>query len=170
MADKISKKEASEDPFATGVSEEGEELPADPYLNELDSSLEDLAEEEPTDFDSQSEDPADQTAPLEAADSDEPVVESTPEPTEPPEEDVDAIADIPIRMRVVVGDKNTTLADLLNMKTGEVMELDKGLDTTVDLMVQDKIIARGELVEVEGRLGVRVLRVFSETKPTKVSS
>ena len=64
---------------------------------------------------------------------------------------------------MVIGEKPGTLASLLAMKKGEIVELDRGLDAGVDLMVQDKVIARGELVEVEGRLGVRIIRVLKES-------
>jgi len=167
MPDKISEKDPlddlldPEDEDFEEDEEEEEEPPDDPYLNELDSSIEDLLEEESSS--AEVEEPQQEEAPA-------PVEETPPEPkaaaAEPIPEQVESgigvVADIPVQLRIVVGDKQTTLADLLNMKKGEIMELDKGLDAAVDLVVQDKVIARGELVEVEGRLGVRVVRVLSK--------
>jgi len=135
---------------------------SDPYLNELDSSIEDMISEEPTSFDIPAEAPVPEQEPAPAPE--EPAV---PEQEEEPREAVtglEAAAGIPVQVHVVIGNKRTTLLDLLSLKKGEIVELEKGIDTTVDLMVQDKVIARGELVEVEGRLGVRLIQI-AEEKP-----
>lgn len=153
---KIAETEAVPGP---GVTEEGtaaEGAPHDPYLDELDSSI-DMMQEEATRFDV----PAPQPQEVEAAEK------VTQEPAPAPEPvsvgAVDLAADIPVEVHVVVGEKQMSLAEILALKKGSILELGKGLDPVVDLMVQDKVVARGELVEVDGRLGVRLLRVLEES-------
>ncbi len=145
---------------------------ADPYLQELDSSMEDILAEEPTRFDIPADQPPGKGSVKAAqkAPSAKPAAKR-PSPTKAaqvtPEVSLKGPAElasaIPVQVRVVIGEKPGTLASLLAMKKGEIVELDRGLDAGVDLMVQDKVIARGELVEVEGRLGVRIIRVLKES-------
>lgn len=161
-------------PETLGEKPQGEEsteggAESDPYLDQLDSSMEDLISEEPTSFDipapESAEGELEETPPF----TEEPELAPSPEPEAPeslaPERDeaLERASNIPVEVRVVIGDKQTTLAELLQLKKGGLMELDKGLDASVDLMVQDKVVARGELVEVDGRLGVRITRVVEES-------
>ena len=95
--------------------------------------------------------------------------EETPEIATDPEdvmrEDEDALAldtaaNIPVTVTAVVGQAKTKVKDLLNYKTGHVIDLHRSPGETVDLIAGGKLIARGELVEIEGRLGVRVLKML----------
>jgi type III secretion system YscQ/HrcQ family protein len=64
---------------------------------------------------------------------------------------------LPVQLHVVVGEKRLTLAELEQLREGSVVELDRGSDAMVDLAVNGKIVGRGELVQYEGALGVKVL-------------
>lgn len=140
----------------------GEEAGTDPYLDQLDSSLEDLGEEEPTRYDVPSgEAPAGEAPPKPIPEAPVAKAPAAKPPAAPAlSETLDFASDIPVTVRVVIGDKQTTLGELLELKKGELLEMDKGLETAVDLMVQDKVVARGELVEIDGRMGVRIIRVL----------
>lgn len=68
--------------------------------------------------------------------------------------------DIPVQMVVVMGRKNVTVGDLMEMKTGQVIEMDKVPGDTFDLVVGGRIVAKGELVNVDGKLGLRILKLL----------
>ncbi len=160
MEDKAPDKEAIPDTLG-GVGEEGH----DPYLDQLDSSLEDLGDEEATRYDIPADTPAPGNqlppeAPLDPMPATPEEPPATPAPTMGMDEALENAAAIPVSLRVVIGDRATTLGELLKLKKGELLELDRGLDSAVDLMVQDKVVARGELVEIDGRMGVRIIRIF----------
>jgi flagellar motor switch protein FliM len=63
-------------------------------------------------------------------------------------------------MVAVLGRKGVTVKDLLGLRMGQVVELDKMPGEAIDLVASGKIIGKGELVEVDGKLGVRVLKLF----------
>ncbi len=163
MEDKAKEPDKDAMPDTLGGGIEGE---ADPYLDQLDSSMEDIMSEEPTRYDVPAETPAPDTA----ASPPEATPEPAPAPAKPspppvaarPDSELERARDIPVEMRVVIGNKQCTLADIIKLKKGELLDMDKGLDASVDLMVQDKIVARGELVEIDGRLGVRIIRILED--------
>ena len=138
----------------------------DPYLKELDDSMEDILAEEPTRFDiplaEQGPKGAEQ-APAKGPRNKVPKAQ-VPAAAElkasPIGDHSTALASgLPVQLRVVVAERQGTLAELIDLQVGEIMTLEKGLDAAVTLMVHDKVIATGELVQIEGRLGVRVTRV-----------
>jgi len=73
---------------------------------------------------------------------------------------------LPVTLDVVIGTARPTVMDLLNFKEGTQITLDKKLEDPVDLCVDGRIIARGELVEVapdaahpSGGIGVKIVQV-----------
>ncbi len=73
---------------------------------------------------------------------------------------VNLTADIPVQVVAVLGKKNVSVKDIVAMKMGEVIELNRLPNEAIDLVANGKLIAKGELVEIDGRLGVRVLKIF----------
>lgn len=71
---------------------------------------------------------------------------------------IDLSSDIPVQMTIVMGRKSVTVRDLLDLHTGQVVNLDKLPTDPVDLVAGGKVVGRGELVDVDGRLGVRILK------------
>lgn len=73
--------------------------------------------------------------------------------------------DVPIEITISVGVSRPLIRDLLDMDENAVLPLDKGLDDPVELYVGDKLIALGQLEELDGegsgRLGVRILEVLA---------
>lgn len=65
---------------------------------------------------------------------------------------------LPLRLHVVLGEKEFTLAEIQSMGPGSIVEFEATRSEPVRLMVNGKILGEGELVEVEGKLGVKVLR------------
>ncbi len=75
---------------------------------------------------------------------------------------------IPIEVTVSVGKARPAIRDLLEMGQDAVMPLDRRIDDPVELYVGDRLIARGELQELEGaekgQLAVRLTEVVSDTR------
>ncbi|HWJ70346.1 MAG TPA: flagellar motor switch protein FliN [Sphingobium sp.] len=69
------------------------------------------------------------------------------------------LADIPVRMSVEVGATQLRLADIMNLGEGSVVQLDRQADDLLDIMVNGTLVARGEVVTVNGRYGVRVAEI-----------
>jgi len=74
---------------------------------------------------------------------------------------------IPIEISVTVGKARPLVRDLLSLSENAILPLDKRIDDPVELFVGDKLIARGELQEVEGgepgQLAVKLTEVAIET-------
>lgn len=78
-----------------------------------------------------------------------------------PEAGYGLIADIPVRLSVEVGSAPLQLAELLSLGEGSVVELDRQADDLLDIMANGKLIARGEVVTIGTRYGVRLVEVAS---------
>ena len=84
-----------------------------------------------------------------------------PEPT--PETSENAFLGVPVEIIISVGKAKPTISELLAFTQGAVIPLDSRIDDPVDLYIGDKLIARGELQEIdgaEGKLGVRLTQVI----------
>lgn len=75
--------------------------------------------------------------------------------------------DVPIEITISVGVSRPLIRDLLDIDENAILPLDKGLDDPVELYVGDKLIALGQLEEIDGegsgRLGVRIVEVIAAT-------
>jgi flagellar motor switch protein FliN/FliY len=69
------------------------------------------------------------------------------------------LADIPLRLSVEVGSTSLRLSELLDLAEGSVVELDRQANELLDILVNGTLIARGEVVTVNGRFGIRVVEV-----------
>lgn len=75
---------------------------------------------------------------------------------------MDLLADISVRVTVEVGSASLTLASLLDLGEGSVLELDRQVSEPLDLLVNGTLVARGEIVETNGRFGIRVIDVAQD--------
>jgi flagellar motor switch protein FliN/FliY len=64
-----------------------------------------------------------------------------------------------VSLSVVVGEVHTTLGELMGLKQQAVLKVDRQVDTPVDVMVNGKVVARGQLVVVDDSFGVRITAV-----------
>jgi len=71
------------------------------------------------------------------------------------------LADIPVRMSVEVGSTQLRLAEIMALAEGSVVQLDRQADELLDIMVNGTLVARGEVVTVNGRYGIRVIEIAS---------
>lgn len=74
--------------------------------------------------------------------------------------DLEAVFDVPVRLSVVLGRTKMPVAKLLKMDIGTVVELDRQVGEAIDIYVNDRLVARGEIVLVEGRLGVTMTEII----------
>ncbi|MGE5720992.1 MAG: flagellar motor switch protein FliN [Sphingomonadales bacterium] len=71
------------------------------------------------------------------------------------------LAEIPLRMSVEVGSTYLKLSELLDLSEGHVVELDRQANELLDVMVNGTLVARGEVVIVNGRFGIRIVDVVA---------
>jgi len=69
------------------------------------------------------------------------------------------LAAVPIPVTVQLGRARLTLGDLCRLKPGTLLELDREAHEPADLLVNGRVVARGEIVTIEGHYGVRITRV-----------
>ncbi len=71
------------------------------------------------------------------------------------------LADIPVRLSVEVGSTALKLAELMDLNEGSVVELDRQSHELLDIMANGTLIAKGEVVTVNNRFGIRVVEVVA---------
>ena len=71
------------------------------------------------------------------------------------------LAEIPLRVSVEVGSTAMKLAALMDLAEGSVVELDRQAHEMLDIMVNGTLVAKGEVVTINGRFGIRVVDVVA---------
>ncbi|MCD6359915.1 MAG: FliM/FliN family flagellar motor switch protein [Armatimonadetes bacterium] len=61
---------------------------------------------------------------------------------------------------VRLGGATITIGELMDLQAGSVLALDRSVDEPVELLVGEQVVARGELVSVEGEVGVRIVELI----------
>jgi flagellar motor switch protein FliN/FliY len=74
---------------------------------------------------------------------------------------LDVLLDIEMPVTVRIGSAQMTFGDVLGLNIGSVVEFDSRTEEPVDVLVNDRIVARGEMVLVQGNYGVRITEVSS---------
>jgi flagellar motor switch protein FliN/FliY len=69
------------------------------------------------------------------------------------------LGDVAVTLQARLGSVEMTLADLLALRTGSVIELKTRLSEPVELYLNDGLVARGEIVAVDDRFGIRILEI-----------
>lgn len=77
------------------------------------------------------------------------------------------VIDVPLSVTLRFGQRNMRLCEVLELNTGAVVELDRQVEDPVDLILDERVIARGEVVIVDGNYGLRVTEIV-ERHPTLV--
>lgn len=73
---------------------------------------------------------------------------------------LDFVIDLPVRLSVEVGRTRLLLRDVLSIADGSVLELDRDANAAADVLVNGRLIARGDLTTVDDRLAVRIVEVI----------
>jgi len=74
---------------------------------------------------------------------------------------LDLLLDVPLQIAVELGRTRMTIQDLLGLGPGAVIELDKVAGEPLDILVNDRLVARGEAVVVGDKFGVRITDIAS---------
>ncbi len=72
---------------------------------------------------------------------------------------IDLLRNVPLEVKAELGRAKRQVQDILRLNVGSVIDLNKEAGEPVDLIVNNKMIARGEVVEIDGRYGVRITEI-----------
>lgn len=78
--------------------------------------------------------------------------------------DLEAVFDVPVQVSAVLGRARMEVGDLLKLGPGTVLELDRKVGEAIDIYVNNRLVARGEVVLVEEKLGVTMTEVIKAEK------
>ena len=78
--------------------------------------------------------------------------------------DLEAVFDVPVQVSAVLGRSRMDVADLLKLGPGTVLELDRKVGEAIDIYVNNRLVARGEVVLVEDKLGVTMTEILKAEK------
>jgi flagellar motor switch protein FliN/FliY len=85
-------------------------------------------------------------------------------PAEPLLEDTNPLHSIRTRLQVCVGEAELTVGELLAAKEHQVLVLDRSVDQPIDMLLEGKVVARGQLVAVDGCFAVRITELPAPLK------
>ncbi len=105
--------------------------------------------------------PAEQTMPVGQ--------ESDSEPAARAAVDLEAVFDVPVQVSAVLGRARMDVGDLLNLGPGTVLELDRKVGEAIDIYVNNRLVARGEVVLVEEKLGVTMTEIIKSERSTAMA-
>jgi len=88
-------------------------------------------------------------------------VKSSKGPKETPFQSLDFILDIPLRVGVELGRTQMAIRELLQLGQGSVIELNKLAGEPLEVLVNEKLVARGEVVVVNEKFGIRLTDIIS---------
>ncbi|MEE7457298.1 MULTISPECIES: flagellar motor switch protein FliN [Methylobacteriaceae] len=74
--------------------------------------------------------------------------------------DLEQVFDVPVVVSAVLGSSRMPIGDLLRLGPGAVLELDRKVGEAIDIFVNNRLVARGEVVLVEERLGVTMTEII----------
>ena len=78
--------------------------------------------------------------------------------------DVTAIYDIPVQISAVLGRSTMQVSQLLKLGRGAVVELDRKVGEAIDIYVNNRLVARGEVVVVDDKLGVTMTEIVKSDR------
>ncbi|MHC8509100.1 MAG: flagellar motor switch protein FliN [Rhodospirillales bacterium] len=78
--------------------------------------------------------------------------------------DLEAVYDIPVTVSAVLGKSTMQVSQLLKLGRGAVVELDRKVGEAIDIYVNNRLVARGEVVVVEDRLGITMTEIIKSDR------
>jgi flagellar motor switch protein FliN/FliY len=100
---------------------------------------------------------------LQAQDSG-PLAPSQPDSVQRGAQDLEALFDVPVQVSAVLGRARMDVGELLKLGPGAVLELDRKVGEAIDIYVNNRLVARGEVVLVEDKLGVTMTEIIKSEK------
>ena len=95
--------------------------------------------------------------------------ETTPEAAPVPAP-LDRVIQVPLAVTLRFGQRRLTLREVLDLNTGSLLELDRQVEEPVDLVLGDRVIARGEVMIIDGNYGMRVTEVLETSTATRANA
>jgi flagellar motor switch protein FliN len=89
-------------------------------------------------------------------------VPAAPDPATTPRSaaELEAVFDVPVQVSAVLGRARMDVGELLNLAPGVVLELDRRVGEAIDIYVNNRLVARGEVVLVDEKLGVTMTEII----------
>jgi flagellar motor switch protein FliN len=78
--------------------------------------------------------------------------------------ELEAVFDVPVRVQAVLGKSTMEVNQLLKLSPGSVIELDRRVGEAIDIFVNNRLVARGEVVIVDEHLGVTMTEIVKQDK------
>jgi flagellar motor switch protein FliN len=78
--------------------------------------------------------------------------------------DLEAVFDVPVQVSAVLGRSKMDVGELLKLGPGTVLELDRRVGEAIDIYVNNRLVARGEVVLVEDKLGVTMTEIIKQER------
>ena len=75
-----------------------------------------------------------------------------------------AVCDVPVKIQAVLGRSKMEIGELLRLKPGDVVELDRRVGQPADILVNNRLIARGEVVLIENSLGITLTEIVRQAR------
>lgn len=85
-------------------------------------------------------------------------------PAEITPEQLEAVFDVPVKVHAVLGRSRMEIGELMRLKTGDVIDLDRRVGEPVDMFVNNRLIARGEVVLIDNGLGVTLTEIVRQER------
>ncbi len=79
-------------------------------------------------------------------------------------QEFDAVYDVPVKVHAVLGRSRMEIGELMRLKAGDVVELDRRVGEPVDMFVNNRLIARGEVVLIDNALGVTLTEIVRQDR------
>lgn len=73
---------------------------------------------------------------------------------------LDMFLDVPVGVTVQLGSCQLSMREVMHLNAGSVVQLDKLADAPVEVLVNDRLVARGEVVVVENRFGIKITEMI----------
>ncbi len=78
--------------------------------------------------------------------------------------ELEAVYDVPVQISAILGHTEVEVSELLKLDEGAVIELDRKVGEAIDIFVNNRLIARGEVVQVENKLGITMTEIIKHDR------
>jgi flagellar motor switch protein FliN len=78
--------------------------------------------------------------------------------------DLEPVLDVPVQVSAVLGRAKLDISELLKLGPGSVLELDRKVGESIDIFVNNRLVARGEVVMIDEKLGVTMTEIVKADK------
>lgn len=77
--------------------------------------------------------------------------------------DLEAVYDIPVKVSAILGKTKMKVSQLMNLNKGAIIELDRKVGEAIDIYVNNNLVARGEVVVVDDKLGITMTEIVKSS-------